>query len=116
MTTRESPSSCNVGLRKLSELMRLCGSVMSHLLTGIDGFPNQQWVASMLQHFLISRIRCSEEWTARSRVVRTDPVMQVSGRTGRSVVTSALDMAVLASTGSIREDVVMLVGSTTTES
>ena len=42
--------------------------------------------------------------------------MQVSGRTERSVVTSALDMAVLASTGSIQEDVEMLVVSTTTES
>jgi len=116
MTTRESPSSFYVGLRKLSELMRLCSSVMSHQLTGIDGHSNQQWVASMLQYFLMCRISYSEEWTARSRVVRTDAVMQVSGRTGRSVVTSALDMAVLASTGSIREDVVMLVGSITTES
>ena len=42
--------------------------------------------------------------------------MQVSGRTERSVVTSVLDMAVLASTGSIQEDAEMLVVSTTTES
>jgi hypothetical protein len=41
--------------------------------------------------------------------------MQVSGRTGRSVVMSALAMAVLASTGSIREVVEMPVASTTTE-
>ena len=41
--------------------------------------------------------------------------MQVSGRTERSVVTSVLDMAVLASTGSIQEDAEMPVVSTTIE-